>query len=155
MFQEIFQRIHQMKLLKHCCSHGERTLNNISTTKLTYEQPVVVNGQLNKYDQQKMSLKAKGLSFANINLSRSIMSGIIALDEMQTVIYPLVYRSLQSVHNITPCLLKHNFIWDDRIERKCLSGLSNSLKKESPVKLTIVLTILCGERASDIYQLLT
>lgn len=102
-----------------------------------------------------MSLKAKGLSFANINLSRSIMSGIIALDEMQTVIYSLVYRSLESVHNITPCLLKHNFIWDDRIERKCLSGLSNSLKKESPVKLTIVLTLLCGERASDIYQLLT
>ena len=76
-----------------------------------------------------MSLKAKGLSFANINLSRSIMSAIIALDEMQTVKYPLVYRSLDSVQNITPSLLKHNFIWDDRIERKCLRGLSNSLKK--------------------------
>lgn len=76
-----------------------------------------------------MSLKAKGLSFANINLSRSIMSAIIALDEMQTVKYPLVYRSLESVQNITPSLLKHNFIWDDHIERKCLRGLSNSLKK--------------------------
>lgn len=76
-----------------------------------------------------MSLKAKGLSFANINLSRSIMSAIIALDKMQTVKYPLVYRSLESVQNITPSLLKHNFIWDDRIERKCLHGLSNSLKK--------------------------
>ena len=76
-----------------------------------------------------MSLKAKGLSLANINLSRSIMSAIIALDEMQTVKYPLVYRSLESVQNITPCLLKHNFIWDDYIERKCLRGLSNSLKK--------------------------
>ena len=100
-------------------------------------------------------LEGKRLSYGNINSSKSLLFVVNTLGGMQLVRYPLVNRSMKDLHSISSILLKHSFIRNAFIEIKCLSEVPNISKEESPGKLNTLLTILCGERARDINQLLT